>query len=708
MGTRVWLRVRRRFADLRISTKIVCASVAGSTIFVALGVFGQLSLRDVTALQEREYQTNVRALDHMTSARSAVGNQQEAVLSFILADAGGYGSNYQRVIVETDRAIDDDLDQLARIGIAEEEQAGLREVVSNIALWRTARDTAMNASRTGEDLQGILYTLSRLDTISRSVKRSADDLLELLVDEVAVGARRAADDSATTARLMLLLGIAGAGAALVLSVLTARSISRPLADVVDVLNRAARGDLSKQVRFDRKDEIGRMGDSLNETLSILQHTFDKVSHEATHDHLTGLANRSLLRDRLTVAEEQSGAGVVSALVLLDLDGFKQINDSCGHATGDQVLIAVAERLKRTVRDTDTVARLGGDEFAILLYDIKSEANVRRVVDAVRRAVQRPTECHGRVLTPRFSVGVSLLRTDQSVEASMREADEEMYAAKAEAKGIPVERRHGRQAQIAAELPAALAEGQLEVVYQPLVGLRDRRPVAVEALLRWHHPQFGAVSPAEFIPIAERTGSIGAVGLWVLEQACRQVHRWQLDLPASADLYASVNLSPRQLLEPTLVDDVLEVLRRTGLSPRDLVLEVTESAILDEAVAVPSLAALRKHGIRIAIDDFGTGYSSLHYLARLPVDILKIDRSLVSDLDGTPERSVIIAAVVHLSQVLKLTTVVEGVETPAQADELEMLGCRMGQGYLWAEPLPAAAAHAAIAAPSARDLQLARG
>jgi diguanylate cyclase (GGDEF)-like protein len=701
----VWLRVGSRFADLRISTKIVSASVVASTIFAALGGFGQLSLRDVSALQEREYETNLRALGHMTSARSAVGGQQEAVLSFILANAGGYGSNYQRMMVETDRTIDDDLAELVRIGLPDEERASLREVVSNVAVWRTARDSALAASRTGGDLQGVIYTVSRLDTISASVKRSADELLKQLVDEVAVGARQAADDSAATARLMLLLGVLGAGAALVLSVVTARSISRPLAEVVDVLNRVARGDLSKQVRFARKDEIGRMGDSLNETLGILHHAFNEARHEATHDHMTGLANRALLRDRLTVAEEQTRAGVLSAVVLFDLNGFKQINDSWGHAAGDHVLTVVAERLGRAARERDTVARLGGDEFAIVLYDIGSESDARRVVDRLCRAVQRPTDFHGRTLTPQISVGMALLRRDRSVEECLREADDEMYVAKAVAKGNHVERQHGRAAQLAAALPAALAEGQFEVLYQPLVRLSDRQPVAVEALIRWHHPEFGTVSPVEFIPIAERTGSISAIGLWVLEQACGQVRRWQPQLPAGTDLYASVNLSPQQLLEPTLLDDVLAVLGRTGLAPRELVLEVTESAVLDKEVAVPSLVALREHGIRIAIDDFGTGYSSLHYLTRLPVDVLKIDRSLTADLDGTPERSAIIAAVVHLSRVLQFTTVAEGVETLEQADELDTLGCRIGQGYLWAKPLAADAAYTMIAAAATDGLRL---
>jgi diguanylate cyclase len=220
----------------------------------------------------------------------------------------------------------------------------------------------------------------------------------------------------------------------------------------------------------------------------------------------------------------------------------------------------------------------------------------------------------------------------------------------------------------------------------MFGLDTGRPLAVEALVRWEHPVHGTISPVEFIPVAERTGAITAIGLHVLEDACRRVRDWQRLL--GAPFYASVNLSPRQLQEPTLVADVLGVLSSTGLAARDLVLEVTESAVVDEAVAIPALKALREHGIRIAIDDFGTGYSSLHYLTRLPVDILKIDRSFVNELDGTPEGSAVTEAVIRLSQALHLRTVAEGIETGAQADELLLLGCDTGQGYLYARPMPA--------------------
>jgi EAL domain-containing protein (putative c-di-GMP-specific phosphodiesterase class I) len=253
-------------------------------------------------------------------------------------------------------------------------------------------------------------------------------------------------------------------------------------------------------------------------------------------------------------------------------------------------------------------------------------------------------------------------------------------------------RRAADARLGEDLAGALDRGELQVLYQPLVDLVDGRPVGAEALLRWHHPRLGMVSPVQFIPIAERSGTISEIGLFVLETACRQVTEW-------GDLYVSVNVSPRQLQEPTLVADVLDVLARTGLTPDRLVLEITESAVVDESTGIAKLRALRDHGIHVAIDDFGTGYSSLHYLTRLPVDILKIDRSFVAELNGTPEGSGITEAILRLSQVLHLTTVAEGIETAEQAAELQLLGCGIGQGYLFARPLPPAELHELLVSPS---------
>jgi EAL domain-containing protein (putative c-di-GMP-specific phosphodiesterase class I) len=302
------------------------------------------------------------------------------------------------------------------------------------------------------------------------------------------------------------------------------------------------------------------------------------------------------------------------------------------------------------------------------------------------------------LPVRARVGVATGRPGDTPKELLRRADIAMYQAKhlgthgVQLHDPSMTDRRAADARLGEDLAGALERGELHVLFQPLVDLADTRPVGAEALVRWHHPRLGVVSPAQFIPIAERSGTISAIGLYVLETACRQVVEW-------GDLYVSVNLSPRQLQEQTLVADVLDVLARTGLAPERLVLEITESALVDESAGIAKLRALRDHGIHVAIDDFGTGYSSLHYLTRLPVDILKIDRSFVAELNGTPEGSGITEAILRLSQVLHLTTVAEGIETAEQAAELQLLGCSVGQGYLFARPLPPAELHELLLSPS---------
>ena len=691
----MWQTNRGWPARLSIGAKIAGASVAGSVIFALVGMVGQARLHDMSVRQDREYTANTQLLERMTSVRSAVSGQQEAVLSFILSEPGPYRTTYGMAIASSDQAIDTGIAALSQSRLPEAERSNLQDLASDVNLWRKSRDVALAAAG-AKDPQGVIYTIVRLDTVAKVIKQSADDLLEMMVDRVAQGARRASVDSADTAQLMLWLGAASALLALILSILLARSISRPLVEVIDVLTRVANGDLSKQVTFRRRDQIGRMGYALNATLAILQRTFDEVHHRATHDSLTGLANRALLRDRLTLAENSTTRGH-SAVIVLDLDNFKQVNDLCGHAAGDHLLTVTAQRLLTHVRRTDTVARLGGDEFVVLV-EIDTPGDVQRIVDTLTSALEEPVDYQGRALLPQASIGTALLKPGQPADFAMREADDMLYLVKAVRKGIPADKRHGRETVLAAALPSALKDGQFEVVYQPLIELHDRRPVGVEALLRWHHPELGSISPMEFIPVAEHTGIIQQLGLWVLRESCRQMRQWQEDGHCAPGTYVSVNLSPQQLQSPTIVDDIFAVLNATRLDPCHLVLEVTESGIVDQQVAIPALVTLRARGVRIAVDDFGTGYSSLQYLTRLPVDIVKIDQSLVSELDGTSERAVIIEAVIHLSQVLHFTTVAEGVETPAQADELQSLGCRIGQGYLWAKPLPAEQAGTFLAAP----------
>ncbi len=410
------------------------------------------------------------------------------------------------------------------------------------------------------------------------------------------------------------------------------------------------------------------------------------------DSLTGLTNRAGLHDRLHRAVRR---GEPVAVLLIDLDGFKGVNDAFGHQAGDMLLSEFAYVLRHNVRATDVAARVGGDEFVLLLTDVTGPdpavSTAQRILATI---AANPITVGMETISVRASIGIALSQPDDTAKDLLRRADAAMYHAKRagthgwEAYHPGLADRRAADDALADELGRAVQADQIRVLFQPMFSLTTGRPLAVEALVRWEHPEHGTISPVEFIPMAERTGAITAIGLHVLEDACRHVRAWQrlLDGP----FYASVNLSPCQLQEPTLVADVLAVLARTGLPPRDLVLEVTESAVVDEAVAIPALKALRDHGIRIAIDDFGTGYSSLHYLTRLPVDILKIDRSFVNELNGTPEGSAVTEAVIRLSQALHLRTVAEGIETANQADELLLLGCDTGQGYLYARPMPAPA------------------
>ncbi|MEU4218489.1 bifunctional diguanylate cyclase/phosphodiesterase [Actinoplanes sp. NPDC026623] len=424
----------------------------------------------------------------------------------------------------------------------------------------------------------------------------------------------------------------------------------------------------------------------------------ELEQMALHDPLTGLANRAGLDAHLA---DLVGRRPDVALLLIDLDDFKLVNDAHGYAAGDAMLGEFARILSAGIRPGDVAARIGGDEFVVLITDVPDEASALAIARRIlAEAAATPVRLGDDAVTVRASIGVATGRDGDTPKELLRRADVAMYQAKRlgthGAKGYDPTTTDQRaaDAQLAEDLAGALGRDELHVLYQPLVDLTDGRALGVEALVRWQHPRLGLVSPVHFIPVAERTGVITEIGLFVLETACRQVTQWD-------DLYASVNLSPRQLQEPTLVQDVLGVLARTGLAPHRLVLEITESALVYESAGIAMLNELREHGIRVAIDDFGTGYSSLHYLTRLPVDILKIDRSFVAELNGTPEGAAIADAILQLSHVLHLTTIAEGIETQGQATELQLLGCNIGQGYLFAKPLPAPQLLELLAGPAPR-------
>ncbi|GAB2565947.1 hypothetical protein Aab01nite_46880 [Paractinoplanes abujensis] len=411
---------------------------------------------------------------------------------------------------------------------------------------------------------------------------------------------------------------------------------------------------------------------------------DSRQHE-TIDPLTGLVNRVGLNRRLTQALRR---GEPIALLLIDLDGFKAVNDSYGHNTGDLLLLEFAATLRANVRGSDLACRIGGDEFVVLQHAVTGEGDVTALARRIQAAAAgNPIRAGERTVTARASIGAALATAGEDGDELRHRADIAMYQAKRAGRHELVIHRPGmldRRADDAAlgqDLEAAVNSGQLRVLYQPMIELATGVPVGAEALVRWHHPVRGVVAPLDFIPIAEQTGAITDVGLYVLEQACREALNW------AGDAYVSVNLAARQMQDPALVPAVLDVLDRTGLSPGRLILEITESAIVDDRVAIPAIEELRRHGIRFAIDDFGTGYSSLQYLSRLPADTLKVDRSFVAELDNDGKDSAITEAIIRLADILDLSTVAEGIETPEQAAELRRLGCHTGQGFLYARPLP---------------------
>ena len=421
---------------------------------------------------------------------------------------------------------------------------------------------------------------------------------------------------------------------------------------------------------------------------------NELAHQAFHDVLTGLANRALFRDRVEHAlARASRAGTTGSVgvLFLDLDDFKTINDSLGHAAGDHVLVEVGQRILSCLRPGDTAARLGGDEFAVLLEDVSpQEATI--VADRMRGVLAERLVVQRKELSLRASVGIALARPHDGAEDLLRNADVAMYAAKGHGKSryeIFDPSMHSaamERLELEADLDRAAERDELFLHYQPIVSLVDGRIAGLEALARWRHPRRGLLSPAAFIPLAEDSGLIVAVGKWVLRTACIQAAEWRRRFPVHDSLSISVNLSVKQLRDPGLVDDVAAALAEARLDPAALVLEITESVLMQDAEeALRRLEEVKALGVRIAIDDFGTGYSSLSYLRRLPVNILKIDRSFVEGLARDAEDSALAKAIVQMARTLALETVAEGIERPEQLLRLKALGCDLGQGFLLSPP-----------------------
>jgi diguanylate cyclase (GGDEF)-like protein len=433
---------------------------------------------------------------------------------------------------------------------------------------------------------------------------------------------------------------------------------------------------------------------LGKSLGRLTELSEQLEHQAFHDPLTGLANRALFTERLAHAvARQARSRSLLAVLFVDIDDFKAVNDSRGHDAGDELLATAAERIRACVREVDTVARLGGDEFAIVLEELATSYDAEPVAERIVNTFRQPFRIAGALLSVTASVGVAVCDETQSADNVLANADVAMYRAKARGKAqfsvfeASMRTELFRPIELRRDLQRAIEREEFTLHYQPIVSLSTGRLEGVEALIRWQAPGRGLVPPGEFIPLAEETGLIVELGRWALQQACRQSRSWEINFADETPPWVSVNVSKRQLEGSGLVEDVAEALRMSRLDPRRLVLEITESiaSLDDESVAV-QLERSRGLGVRIALDDFGSGYSSLGRLQTMPLDLLKIDRQFVQSVGSTQQAAQLTRTIVDLARTLGLTTVAEGIELREQLDLMVSLGCDLGQGYLFAKPL----------------------
>ena len=479
------------------------------------------------------------------------------------------------------------------------------------------------------------------------------------------------------------------------AVIFAGTVSQPLRVLAEGAGRVERGDYVTPIVVEQEDEIGHLATAFNQMQSAIATREDEIRYQATHDALTKLPNRTLFLDRLSYAiagaKRNSSASV--GMIMMDVDRFKEINDTLGHQVGDQLLIEIGRRLEHTLRQSDTVARLGGDEFAVMFL-APTFKHAEDVAARLQGAFDTSIVLGDVSIDVNASLGIALYPAHADDAGTlMRHADIAMYDAKREHSGVAVyeagrDEHSLRRLSLMMDLRQAIARDELELYFQPKADVKSERVVHAEALVRWNHPQHGVMRPDEFIPLAEQSGKISLITKWVIRKAIAQCAEWRRD---GLDLAVAVNLSALDLFDSELPTFISGLLADAGLPPASVVLEITESAVMkDAAFAQKMLADLKRRGVCLAIDDFGTGYSSLAHLKRLPVDELKIDKSFVLNLSETAtDDLVIVRSTIELGHNMGLVVIAEGVETAESWEILKRLGCDMAQGYLLSKPLPAA-------------------
>ncbi len=554
---------------------------------------------------------------------------------------------------------------------------------------------AWDAAQTDADLvfagaAGVGF--SRDDAAVDQFEVAAADIA--MLDEVSrAELQETAEGSATTARLVIVAAVIIGALATVTNIALVRRILNatftPLRHLTEGVSRFSVEDLSHRIEPMGDLEFQAVGASFNEMADRLEDTFGSLEHQAFHDSLTGLPNRASLMRHL----RSDGVGD-RAIVLFDIDDFKAVNDGLGHAAGDEAIVQVGRRLADAVRPGDFLARLGGDEFVVVLEQVVMD-EIEEIAGQIAGQISHAAEIAGRSVVLHASGGIAPAPRGDDPSNILRSADVALYVAKEAGKQcvrlFQPEMLHNVEdrLQMATDLRLALDRGEISVHYQPTVTTGSHAVAGVEALLRWNHPEHGFVPPMTFIPVAEETGQILALGRYVLDSACRQAKAWQ-QLPGLASLSMNVNVSASQLHTSEIVTDVAAALEQSGLAPASLTLEVTESVMADPD-AVARVHEIKELGVCIALDDFGTGYSSMSYLQRLPIDVLKIDKSFIDDIDHRADRAVLANAIVRLGRSLGLVTVAEGVEGAGQLSVLDSVGCDIVQGYLFSRPLPPAEA-----------------
>jgi diguanylate cyclase (GGDEF)-like protein len=702
----LWRGIQAWRGSLRLHVIISIVSML-LPVFILAGV-GTLLVRPMVTQFETVSKENLEEFSALVNAQSALAETSAALHAYLVTSDAPTRDRFTRVLGAADTA----LRRLQAAPFSETERESLPVIAT---AWQQIHAVTAVLVDARHPLTKAEVTIAnaRYHDLADRIEQSMDSVHGLLRTEVIGELRETQETEENLLRtagwtVLIACGISAAAATSL-----SRAVLRPLGRLQDAARRFGTGDLAHRVVVERRDELGQLAETFNTMAHKIERNQQTLTDQATHDGLTGLVNRILFRDRLEHALARAKRQQKSvAVMLLDLDGFKRINDGLGHSAGDDLLMEVGRRLKSVLREADTAGRLGGDEFAVLIEELQQPDDVRHVADRIMATLRSPFVLENKELTVLGSIGVALSGDDvQTSEDLLRNADLAMYAAKEQGKGRVAVFEPGmydivmQRISMEEELRRAVANEEFVLHYQPVIELATNNVTGLEALVRWQHPQRGLVPPAEFIPVAEETGLIVPIGRWVLREACRQVAAWQADRAVPLTVRISVNISVKQLEDPTFVSDVGQALRESGLSPKSLILEITEAVLARDPIATDALLkGLKKVGVQVAVDDFGVGYSSLNYLRRLPVDIVKIDRAFVGDLSG-PAEMALTSAIIALSKALKLQTLAEGVERTEQAGELRALGCDSAQGYLFAKPLDAAQMEALLSSVRANGNQL---